>query len=107
MTYRSLEDALISPIRIGRLPHLGIRRLRVDNTILPRNLFPVPLLVADLLLPVLLQLLGKTALQLPDLRVLDGVVLIAYRIRLEEFDLVLDRRVEHLRLRDHRLELRR
>jgi len=105
MTYRSLKYTLIPPIRIRRFLDLSIRRLRVDNPVLPRDLFAIPPLIADLLLPIFLQLFLKAPLQLPDLRVLDGVIPAAHGVRLKELNLVLDGCVKDLRLRDHRLEL--
>lgn len=55
-------------------------------------------------MPVLLQLLCETGLELSNLCILDGVALAPRSIGLQVFDLVLDAGVEDLRLRDHALE---
>lgn len=104
-TYRCLEHALVAPVCLCCLLHLGIGRVWVHNSVLPRNLFSVSLLIVRLLHPIFLQLLLETTLQLRNLCVLHLIILTPRCIRLQKLDLVLDARVQDLRLRDHRFEL--
>lgn len=104
-THCCLEDTLVAPVGLRSFLHFRLCRFRVDDSVLSRNLLPIALLVVCLLNPVLLQLLREARLQLSHLRVLDIVVLASRRICLEELDLVLDRGVQDLRLRDHGLQL--
>lgn len=106
-TYSSLEDTLVAPVRLAGLAHLILRRVRIHNPILPCNLLLVPLLVPLLLPPILLQLVRKLRLQIADLAVLGRVAARARGVRLQVLDLVLDLRVERLRLRDQVLDLLR
>lgn len=103
-THSSLENALVAPVRLAGLAHLLLASLGIDDAILARNLLAIPPLIPGLLRPVLIQLLPKASLELADLGVLDIVPAGARRVRLEELNLVLDARVQHLGARDQRLE---
>ena len=70
--------------------YFGLGCLRVDDAILSRNLVAVPALVSGFLCPVFLELLLEARLELPDLAVLDVVVVRPRGIRFEELDLVFD-----------------
>ena len=100
-----MEHALISPVRVGGFPNFRLRSLGVHDAILSRNLLAIPTLVARLFLPVFLQLLLEAGLELVDLRVLDLVVFALHCVLLQRFDLVFDRGVEDLGLRDDGFEL--
>lgn len=100
-TYSSLENALVAPISIGGLLHLGLGGFRVDDTVLSGNLLAVPALVGGLLVPVLFQLLLEAGLELAGLAVLDVVASGSGGIRLEELDLVFNGSVEDLSLGDY------
>ena len=103
--YRGLEDAFISPVCLRGFLDFGFGGLGVHDAVLSGDLFAVAFLVARFLLAVLLQLLVEARFELVDLGVLDLVVFALHRIFLQRPDLVLDLGVEHLRLRDDRLQL--
>lgn len=103
-TYSSLEYALITPIGIGGLLHLGLGGFRVDDAVLSGNLLAVPALVGGLLVPVLFQLLLEAGLELASLAVLDVVASRSGGIGLEKLDLVFDGSVEDLSLSDYGFE---
>lgn len=100
-TYSGLEDTLVTPISIRGLLDFGLGGLRVDNTVLPGNLLAVSLFVGSFLAAVLFQLLLETGLELTGLAVFHVVASGSCGIRLEEFDLVLDRSVQDLGLRNN------
>lgn len=106
-TYGSLEDTLIAPIRFRRLLHLLLRRLRIDDAVLARNLVAIllPVLALDALVRVELRLeKGAQRLKL-GLLGLAGSIGGAGEVALKAFDAVLDRRVADLRLAHILLEL--
>lgn len=102
-----LEDALVTPVSIRCLLHLRLSRLGIDNAVLPRNGFTVPLGVVRLLLVEVLQLFPERALQRLNLRSLQRILRLPCGIPLEILDFVLDLPVLHLGVGDYALELRR
>jgi hypothetical protein len=94
-TYSGLEDALIAPVGVGRLLHLLLGRLRVDDAVLAGDLLAEPLLVLLLLLEILLDGVLEVGVEALKLTLLEpeGAVRRALRVGLELLDLAANRRV--------------
>jgi len=101
-TYGGLEDALVTPVGVGRLLHLLLGRVRVDDAVLTGDLLAVALLVLLLLLQEALDRVLEVGVEAVELALLEpeAAVRRALRVGLELLDLAADRRVLELRRGD-------
>lgn len=98
--YSCLENTLVVPIGLCGLMHLILRRIRVHDAVLSRDLFPVALLVVALNALILVELRLEKCLERLQLGLLGGArgICCLEEIALQALDTVLDGGVTDLRL---------
>lgn len=107
ITYSCLENTLIAPVGLCGLSHLILRRFRVHDAVLSRNLLSVARLVIALNALVLVELGLEKGLERLELGLLGGArgVCCLEQVALKALDAVLDGGVADLRLRNVVLQL--